>query len=229
MQRARGQTGAMLQRPHPTLRSRASTCSYSVKGQKSTLLYPAPLSDHHLSRVEGRLTWSTSFLLLPRLRYRLFLRHHHRTFQRLSFWNPSSERVTSSPLSKPKAPLCRPISWNRGESSALGTPVPSLSLGRPPRKPLKVTFEKQALPLCYRKCFKSSQHAGPIYVDHVAAFATSSHDCLLLPAEHSICPASAKRHLGSSDKTAVAVHARRTFDHPLPATDMQLVVRVGQE
>ena len=59
MQRARGQTGetgAMLQRRerlHPTLRSRASTCSYSVKGQKSTLLYPAPLSDHHLSRVEG--------------------------------------------------------------------------------------------------------------------------------------------------------------------------------
>ena len=59
MQRARGQTGAMLQRLHPTLRSRASTCSYSVKGQKSTLLYPAPLSDHHLSRVEGgRLTLS---------------------------------------------------------------------------------------------------------------------------------------------------------------------------
>ena len=59
MQRARGQTGAIPQRLHPTLRSRASTCSYSVKGQKPTLLYPAPLSDHHLSRVEGgRLTLS---------------------------------------------------------------------------------------------------------------------------------------------------------------------------
>lgn len=156
MQRPRGQTGAILQRPHPTLRSRASTCSYSVKGgQKPTLLYPAPLSDHHLSRVEGRrLTLSTSRARsspFPRLRYRLFLRHRpHRQIQThpaaiLAIF-PAQRMSDGDSIATKQNPRLHPADRFLGTEAnhppSARPSLPSRADERPSRKPLKVTFEK---------------------------------------------------------------------------------------
>jgi hypothetical protein len=97
--------------------------------------------------------------------------------------------VTASPLRNPRLHSADRLLGTRANHPPPGTPVPCGPVYRPVPATLESHVEKQHF--CCRKCFRSTQQAGPIYVDHVALFATSPHKCLSLPAE--ICPAYARK------------------------------------
>ena len=144
MQRARGQPDAMLQRLHPTLRSRASTCSYSVKGAEANPALPG--TSQRPSPQQGRrrpsdLVDPTPFLLLL-----------SSTLQTLPSTSPAAilaivpaRRLSDSIATKQNPRLHsadRFLGTEANHPPSARPSLPSRADERPPRKPLKVTFEK---------------------------------------------------------------------------------------